>query len=55
MFNITDFDEMRDWIETLPGSERVKNYRLHVFDLLRYSEEYESIYEFINGLGGTIL
>ena len=55
MFKNTDFDEMRNWIETLPGSQRLKDYRLQVFDLFRYGEDYESIYEFVNGLGGTIV
>lgn len=50
MFEFTDFDSMREWIKTLPGTDTVRDYRLHVFDLLRYGQDYEEIYEFITGL-----
>ena len=52
---ITDFDEMREWIENIPNtSPNVKEARLNIFDCYRYTEDYEAIYQFITGMGGVI-
>ena len=54
-FNITDFEEMREWISTLPAPHsRITEWRLEVFDCYRYNEDYENIYEYIKGLGGEV-
>lgn len=55
-FGITDFEEMRNWIMTLPVSnQKMLEWRLQVFDCYRYNEDYERIYEYIHGLGGEIV
>lgn len=54
MFGICDFDEMRDWIVSISYNSKVLQSRLDIFDAYRYSEDYESIYDFIRGLGGSI-
>lgn len=48
---MTDFEEIRNWIEQLPGSIEIKEIRLYWFDMLRYSERYDEIFEFITGMG----
>lgn len=54
-FNITDFEEMREWISTLPAPHpKITEWRLEVFDCYRYNEDYENIYEYIKGLGGEV-
>ena len=54
-FGITDFEEMREWIKTLPTpNPKMTEWRLEVFDIYRYSEEYENIYDYIRGLGGEV-
>lgn len=54
-FGITDFDEMREWIENIPNTNpNVKEARLSIFDCYRYTEDYEAIYQFITGMGGVI-
>ena len=39
-----DFDEMRDYIKSAPASPKIREMRLHMFDLWRYREDYEQIY-----------
>ena len=54
-FGITDFEEMREWIKNIPNtSSQVKEARLDIFDCYRYNEDYESIYDFIIGMGGEV-
>ena len=54
-FGITDFEEMREWIKTLPApNPKMAEWRLEVFDIYRYSEQYENIYDYIRGLGGEV-
>lgn len=45
-----NFDEMRDWIKKQPGSPKIKRLRLNMFDIYRYCEEYEKIYQMIEDL-----
>jgi len=45
-------NDIRNWIARQPASPRIKHARLHIFDLWRYQEEYEKIYNFVNELGG---
>lgn len=45
-----DFEEIRAWIEQLPGPVEIKEIRLYWFDMLRYSERYDEIFEFIAGI-----
>ena len=55
-FDCTDFEDMREWILTLPAPHpAMQEWRIDIFDKLRYAEEYEEIYELIKGLGGEII
>jgi len=54
IFNITDFDSMRKWLFTLPGSFTIRHARIEIFDRYRYQEDYESIYNFVTEMGGNI-
>lgn len=55
IFNQFDFDGMRAWLKGLPCSDpRVLRARLITFDLKRYREDYESIYQYITIMGGKI-
>ena len=49
-----NFDEMRNFVMHLPASLPVKRLRLHLFDIYRYTEDYEKLYNFITELGGII-
>lgn len=53
-FNKTDFNEMRDWLISLSADPRVKRARAICFDLMRYREDYEGIYLYIETMGGEI-
>lgn len=54
IFNVYDFDEMRHWLRSLPGSFKIKRARVNIFDRYRYRENYEAIYNFIKEMGGEI-
>lgn len=54
-FNSTDFESMRDWLKTLPGSFSIRRARINIFDRFRYREDYESLYDFIKEMGGEII
>ena len=55
MFNQFDFEGMRAWLKSLPCSDlRVVRARLITFDLMRYREAYDEIYNFIIVMGGKI-
>lgn len=54
-FEKTDFNEMRQWLVSLPADPRVKRARAICFDLMRYREDYEAIYNFITIMGGEII
>lgn len=49
-----DFDAMREFVAHCPASLSIKKLRLHMFDMYRYAEDYESIYKMIIDLGGII-
>lgn len=53
-FKMYDFDAMRNWLRSLPGSFEIRRARTHIFDRYRYREDYEAIYNFIKGMGGKI-
>lgn len=54
-FDQFDFDSMRNWIKKLPCSNtNIIRARLIVFDLMRYRENYEELYNFISVLGAEI-
>ena len=54
VFNLTDFDAMRQWLRTLSGSFEIRRARINIFDRYRYREDYEAIYNFITEMGGKI-
>ena len=55
IFNQFDFEGMRAWLKGLPCSDlRVVRARLITFDLMRYREAYDEIYNFIIIMGGNI-
>lgn len=55
-FNFSDFNSMREWLENLPARyKETKEARLYLFDKWRYKEEYETIYNFIEMMGGKII
>lgn len=46
-----DFEEMRKIIMRAPATSiKVRRTRLHLFDLWRYQEEYEKIFQMIDEL-----
>ena len=49
---MTDFDEMREWIKKQPAHYAIRRARLHLFDLWRYCEEYDKIFQMIDELKG---
>lgn len=49
-----DFNEMRLFVLHAPASIPIRRLRLQLFDLYRYAEDYEKLYEMITMLGGTI-
>ena len=53
-FKMHDFDSMRQWLHTLPGSFEIRRARINIFDRYRYREDYEAIYNFIKEMGGEI-
>lgn len=53
-FKMYDFDEMRQWLRTLPGAFEIRRARINIFDRYRYREDYEAIYNFIREMGGEI-
>lgn len=53
-FKMNDFDAMRKWLQTLSGSFEIRRARINIFDRFRYREDYESIYTFIQEMGGKI-
>ena len=46
---------MRQWLKSLPcGDTRIMRARLVTFDLMRYREAYDEIYNYISIMGGEI-
>lgn len=54
-FNYLDFDSMREWLKKIAGPKVIRKGRVIYFDSLRYREDYETIYNFIEGMGGIII
>lgn len=54
-FEATDFEAMRIWLRTIPGSFEIRCARINLFDRFRYREDYESLYKFIEEMGGEII
>ena len=50
----TDFEKLRTFIFKLPASPPIRRARLHLFDMYRYSEDYEQLYKYVKELGGQI-
>lgn len=53
-FKMYDFNAMRDWLRSIPGSFEIRRARINIFDRYRYREDYEAIYNFIIEMGGII-
>ena len=53
-FKMYDFNAMREWLRSIPGSFEIRRTRINIFDRYRYREDYEAIYNFIIELGGII-
>lgn len=53
MFDVCDFEAMREWLISISSNSKILKARLAIFDCYRYCEDYESIYDFISGMGGT--
>ena len=53
-FKMYDFNAMREWLRSIPGSFEIRRARINIFDRYRYREDYKAIYNFIIELGGII-
>ena len=47
---MNELDNIRVWIMRQPASPTIRTMRLHLFDLYRYGEEYEKIYQMVEEL-----
>lgn len=47
---MNELDEIRIWILRQPASPSIRALRLHLFDLYRYGEDYEKIYQMVQDL-----
>ena len=45
-----DLDKIREWIKRQPASPKIKRMRVNLFDIYRYGEEYEKIYQMVEEL-----
>ena len=45
-----DFDMMREQIQKLPAATGVRRIRLWLFDMYRYSEDYDKLYKMVEEL-----
>ena len=52
--NMTDLDKLRIIVLRMPASPPVRRARLHLFDIYRYAEDYDKLYQLIIDIGGTI-
>ena len=50
-----DFDSMRSFLYHCPGTISQRETRVALFDLLRFTEKYENIYEMVERYGGKII
>ena len=55
-FTKWELDEMREWLKNLPASNpKVRYARLICFDLMRYREAYDEIYNYMEVMGATVI
>lgn len=45
-----DLDKIRDWIKRQPASPKIRRMRVNLFDIYRYQEDYEKIYQMVQDL-----
>ena len=45
-----DLDKIREWIKHQPASQKIKRMRVNLFDIYRYKEDYEKIYQMVQDL-----
>lgn len=45
-----DLDKIREWIMHQPASPKIKRMRINLFDIYRYNEDYEKIYQMVQDL-----
>ncbi len=45
-----NLDELRNWIKRQPASPKIKRMRINLFDIYRYQEDYEKIYQMVQDL-----
>ena len=45
-----DLDKIREWIRHQPASPKIKRMRVNLFDIYRYQEDYEKIYQMVQDL-----
>ena len=45
-----NLDKSREWIKHQPASPKIKRMRVNLFDIYRYKEDYEKIYQMIQDL-----
>lgn len=45
-----DLNKIREWIKRQPASPKIKRMRVNLFDLYRYREDYEKIYQMVQDL-----
>ena len=52
--SLQNIDELREFVLHAPASPPIRKLRLHWFDLYRYRQDYEKIYQLITDIGGII-
>lgn len=45
-----NLDKIREWIKHQPASPKIKRMRVNLFDIYRYQEDYEKIYQMVQDL-----
>lgn len=45
-----DLDKIREWIKRQSASPKIKRMRVSLFDIYRYKEDYEKIYQMVQDL-----
>lgn len=45
-----NLDKIREWIKRQPASPKIKRMRINLFDIYRYQEDYEKIYQMVQDL-----
>jgi len=47
-----DFDKMREVVRRAPATPKIRRMRLNMFDIYRYCEEYDKLWQMVNDLKG---